>query len=62
MLFAGNLTKQPAYINQPYRVIEKLDKTDLFMNYALWIGVYPGLKKSMLEYIDNTFEKFFKKF
>lgn len=53
-LFAGNLTKQPAYHKIPYRKIGKLPNADFIMNSAFWVGVYPGIKKEMLDHILVT--------
>ena len=61
MLFGGNLTKQPAYKNIKYRISGKLKNTDLVMNNLFWIGVYPGLTKPMLSYIEKIVGNFFKK-
>ncbi|MDO8603532.1 MAG: lipopolysaccharide biosynthesis protein RfbH [Candidatus Omnitrophota bacterium] len=60
MLFGGNLTKQPAYKNAKYRISGGLKNTDLVMNNLFWIGVYPGLTKPMLDYIEKTVNTFFK--
>jgi len=60
MLFGGNLTKQPAYINTKYRVSGKLRNTDLVMNNLFWIGVYPGICKEQREFMVETFNYFFK--
>ena len=59
MLFGGNLVKQPAYKNVKYKVSGKLANTDLVMNHLFWIGVYPGLSNSMLNYMVKTFDGFF---
>ncbi len=58
MLFGGNLTKQPAYEGMKYRVVEKLDNTDLVMNNLFWIGLYPGITKEKLAYIAGTITEF----
>ncbi|MBI5554647.1 MAG: DegT/DnrJ/EryC1/StrS family aminotransferase [Elusimicrobia bacterium] len=58
MLFGGNLTKQPAYEGMKYRVVGKLDNTDLVMNNLFWIGVYPGITKEKLTYIARTLTGF----
>lgn len=51
LLFGGNLTRQPAYQDVRYRVAGPLPNTDLVMNQLLWIGVYPGLSQTMLDYM-----------
>ncbi len=51
LLFGGNLVRQPAYKDVDYRVIGNLENTDYVMNNVFWIGVYPGLNESMLQYM-----------
>ena len=58
MLFGGNLTKQPAYANVKYRIAGKLDNTDMVMNNLFWIGVYPGITKEKLSYINKIIIEF----
>lgn len=60
-LFAGNITRQPAYDNVNYRVVGDLKNTDYVMNNTFFIGVYPGLTRKMIDYILETFEEFFSK-
>ena len=62
MLFGGNLTKQPAYENTKYRIFDSLKNANLVMNNLFWIGVYPGLRKEMLNYIIETFDSFKEKY
>ena len=62
MLFGGNLTKQPAYIDTNFRVASSLQNTDNVMNNLFWIGVYPGITEEKMVYILKVFEEFFKKF
>lgn len=59
-LFAGNLTKQPYFINNKieYRVVGDLKNTDLIMNNTFWVGVYPGLTEEMIAYIVECFADF----
>ena len=59
LLFGGNLTKQPYFKNQKYRIDSDLKNTDKIMNSTFWIGVYPGLSKKHLEYVVNKFYEFF---
>ena len=60
MLFGGNLTKQPAYENVKYRVVNSLENTDLVMNNLFWIGVYPEITDDKLDYVVKTIDRFFE--
>lgn len=57
-LFAGNITKQPYFKNQKYKISGNLINTDTIMNQSFWIGVYPGITEEMLEYIVSKIENF----
>ena len=59
-LFAGNLTRQPAFQNRPMRKINDLINTDFIMHNSFFIGVYPGIDDAQIEYILNVFTKFFQ--
>jgi CDP-6-deoxy-D-xylo-4-hexulose-3-dehydrase len=54
LLFAGNLIRQPAFIDTPRRVVGELKYTDQVMNDTFWIGVWPGLTDDMLNYMIDT--------
>jgi CDP-6-deoxy-D-xylo-4-hexulose-3-dehydrase len=60
-LFAGNLTKHPAYIGVNKRIASSLEITDNIMNQSFFIGVYPGINEEMLEYIGYTFDEIMRK-
>ncbi len=60
-IFAGNLTRQPAYEGLEYRVIGDLTNTDFVMNNVFWIGTFPGLTEPMLDYIASTATAFVEK-
>jgi CDP-6-deoxy-D-xylo-4-hexulose-3-dehydrase len=57
LLFAGNLTKQPAYIGRRHRIAAILHNTDYVMKNVFWVGVHPGLSKAMLDYIILNLEE-----
>lgn len=62
-LFAGNLIKHPAFNEMRasgtgYRVAEELKNTDFIMNNTFWIGVYPGMKQEMLQYMIQSIREF----
>ena len=61
LLFAGNLSKQPAYKNKIFRISGKLDNTDFVMNNTFWFGVHPTLGKSELTYIVEIINEFIKR-
>ena len=59
LLFAGNLARQPYMIGRNFRVSGSLTNTDVVMNQAFWLGVYPGLDAEHLDYIVEKLEEFF---
>lgn len=60
MLFAGNLTKHPAYQDVKYRISDTLTKTDITMNSGLWLGVSPVVTPPMRNYVVEKFSEFIK--
>ena len=61
-LFAGNMTKQPAFVNKNWRIAENLDVTDNIMNNTFFLGTYPGLTDEMFSYIEKTVDEFIASF
>jgi CDP-6-deoxy-D-xylo-4-hexulose-3-dehydrase len=59
LLFAGNLTHQPYMANRKWRAGGSLANTDIAMNHTFWLGVYPGLDETRLDYVATTVESFF---
>jgi len=55
LLFAGNLTRQPAFKDVNYRVVGPLTHTDKVMHDAFWIGVWPGIDAPRRAYMVETF-------
>jgi CDP-6-deoxy-D-xylo-4-hexulose-3-dehydrase len=58
LLFAGNLVRQPAYQNVKYRVVSDLSRTDYVMRSVFWLGIFPGLTETMLDYVADTIASF----
>jgi len=63
-IFAGNLLRNPAYINirSKFKIIGKMKNADLIMNNAFWIGVWPGIDKQRKDYIKKTVKNFISKY
>jgi CDP-4-dehydro-6-deoxyglucose reductase, E1 len=58
LLFAGNLVRQPYMKGRPYRIFGELAKSDQVMRDTFWVGVYPGLGDSAIDYVIETIGKF----
>ena len=61
-LFGGNLVKQPAFMDQKYRIAKNLDNTDFVMNNTFFLGTYPGLDDAKIKYIELIMHKFIASF
>ena len=57
LLFGGNLTKQPAYMNRKFKISGNLEVTDNIMNNTFWVGIHPSLGEEELDYIGKSLEK-----
>ena len=68
MLFGGNLIRQPAFIEvkktnpDAYRVAVETRGSDKIMNNTLFLGTYPGLTKSMMDFEIDTINNFICKY
>lgn len=56
LVFAGNLTHQPAYGNIDYRVVGDMTMTNEVMRRTFWIGNFPGLDSRHLSYMLEQLE------
>ncbi|HEY9123113.1 MAG TPA: lipopolysaccharide biosynthesis protein RfbH [Bacteroidales bacterium] len=59
-LFAGNMVKQPAFVNKTWRIATNLDNTDYIMNNTFFLGTYPGLTDDMFAYIEQVVDEYLK--
>lgn len=57
-LFAGNITKQPGFINKNWKIAGNLTNTDYIMNNTFFLGTYPGLTEQMLSYCEKVLDTF----
>ena len=64
-LFSGNLTRHPCFElleeGRDYRIASSLEQTDVIMNRALWVGVYPGMSIEKLDYMAESIISFCRK-
>ena len=64
MLFGGNLVRQPAFVQlrkdspNAFRVLGPLPGADALMREAIFLGTFPGLTASMIDYIVSTIRTF----
>jgi CDP-6-deoxy-D-xylo-4-hexulose-3-dehydrase len=61
LLFGGNLLRQPAYEGVEKRAVGELPNTDFVMRQLFWVGVYPGLTRPMLDYVQAEIRTFIRK-
>jgi len=62
-LFAGNIIKHPCFDEmrkekRGYRVVGDFSHTEAIMNDTFWIGVYPGLSQTQIDYMIKTITEY----
>jgi CDP-6-deoxy-D-xylo-4-hexulose-3-dehydrase len=57
-LFAGNITKQPGFMNRNWRISDHLKNTDYIMHNTFFLGTFPGLTKEMFDYVEKVIDQF----
>jgi CDP-6-deoxy-D-xylo-4-hexulose-3-dehydrase len=57
-MFAGNITRQPAYKGIDFRIVGDLTNSDIVMRRSFWVGVYPGLTQEMLAFTVEAISEF----
>ncbi len=60
LVFAGNILKQPAYVDIDKEIRGALTNTDKVMNDSFFVGVYPRITKDKLDFMLDSFDKFFE--
>ena len=55
----NNDCEQTYMKNVKFRISSSLENTDHIMNNTFWIGCYPGLDETMLNYVIEKVEAFF---
>lgn len=59
LLFGGNLTRQPYMLGRTFRTVGALPNTDHIMHNTFWVGVWPGLGDTQIDYIADTIAAWF---
>ena len=61
LLFSGNLIRHPCFDqirgSDAYRVVGDLNNTEFVMNNSFWVGVYPGMRDEMIDYMAEEIRK-----
>ncbi len=57
--FGGNLPDQPAFRNEPKRIVGKLPVAKFLRDNSIFIGCHPELSSAQVAYLLATFEEFF---
>jgi len=61
-VFAGNLLRHPGYVKlrDDFKIVNMFEQSDVVMNSAFWLGVWPGISKNEMNYVKSIIEKFMK--
>ena len=61
LLFSGNIIKQPCFneirATDAYRVVGDLENSDFVVNNTFWVGVYPGMTDTMIDYMAQVIKE-----
>ena len=58
LVFAGDLTQQPAYREVEHRVVGPLEVANFVLKRVFWIGVYPGLDDEAVDWVLDVLRGF----
>ena len=57
----GNIIKQPCFTEirgtDAYRVVGNLENSDFVVNNTFWVGVYPGMTDTMIDYMAQVIKE-----
>lgn len=59
-LFAGNITRQPAYSKSKFKTMGKLENADRILHNTFFVGIYPGIGNREIDYIAQSIHDFIK--
>lgn len=61
LLFSGNIIRQSCFDEirgtDAYRVIGNLENSDYVVNNTFWVGVYPGMTDTMIDYMAQIIKE-----
>ena len=61
LLFSGNIVKQPCFNEirgtEAYRVVGDLKNSDYVVSNTFWVGVYPGMTDTMIDYMAEVIKE-----
>lgn len=58
-MFAGNITRHPAYKNVKYRIGGKLTEANKILKYGFWVSTHPRMTDADRKYVVKCFKDFF---
>jgi CDP-6-deoxy-D-xylo-4-hexulose-3-dehydrase len=59
LVFGGNILRQPGFRNIEHRIHGSMGGADAVMERTLFVGVFPGLSPSAVDYMIDRFHAFF---
>jgi CDP-4-dehydro-6-deoxyglucose reductase, E1 len=60
LALAGNITRQPAYLNREHRIAAALEGADFVTESSLWVGVHPRMTDAMLDRVAESVTDFLR--
>lgn len=61
LLFSGNIIRQSCFDeirdSDAYRVVGNLENSDYVVNNTFWVGVYPGMTDTMIDYMAEVIKE-----